>query len=131
MKKSSKIFVMFLLSTVIVALFFASGCKKSADIPVVTTESPSIALIFINCSGNVTDDGGAGVIRRGFCFSKTNTAPTIADDTVISGKGKGVFTDTYTGAAFTTYYVRAYATNKEGTGYGSGFAIKTSGIILP
>jgi hypothetical protein len=131
MKKNSSIFVSFLLSTVMVALFFASGCKKSSDIPVVTTESTSIFLNNITCSGTVTDDGGAGVIRRGFCFSKTNTAPTVADDTILSGKGKGAFTDIYAGAFFTTYYVRAYATNKEGTGYGSGVVVKTSGIIIP
>ena len=72
-----------------------------------------------NCSSNVVNDGHAEVTDRGFCWSATNTSPTMADSHISCGSGVGVFSGTLTGLdSQTTYYVCAYATNSQGTAYG-------------
>lgn len=80
--------------------------------------------------GNVTVTGGAEVTDRGICFGITAT-PTIADSKTTDGKGSGAFVSALTGLkGNTTYYVRAYATNSAGTGYGPAVSFKTL-IDLP
>jgi uncharacterized protein (TIGR02145 family) len=71
------------------------------------------------CSSEVTAEGGAPVLTRGFCYSFTNPTPTIDDNKTVDGSGPGVFSSQLYSLLFgTTYYVRAYATNSAGTGYG-------------
>lgn len=68
--------------------------------------------------GNVIDEGGHAVTTRGICWS-TSPAPTLADSCTDNGSGSGVFVSSLTGLTVdTSYYVRAYATNCEGTSYG-------------
>ena len=60
----------------------------------------------------------ASVTERGVCWT-TGLNPTISDNRTSDGTGTGSFTSTITGLnSGTTYYVRAYATNSVGTGYG-------------
>jgi hypothetical protein len=69
--------------------------------------------------GNVTSDGGNPVTARGVCWS-TSLNPTITNDHTNDGFGIGGFTSFIPGLAGNTlYYVRSYATNSEGTAYGS------------
>ena len=80
-----------------------------------------------NCLGSITDDGSLEVIGRGVCWNTTGM-PTIADGhTPESGSfGLGNFTAQLTGLApNTTYYVRSYATNTLGTGYGNEIVFTT------
>lgn len=93
---------------------------SSATTPTVTTSTPSnITDNSATCGGNVTSDGGATVTARGVCWS-TSQNPTISGSHTTDGSGTGSFTSSITGLAEnTTYYVRAYATNSEGTSYGS------------
>ncbi len=75
--------------------------------------------------GNVSQDGGAPVLARGLCYS-TSPNPTTSNSTVISGSGTGVFSSTFQNLQNnTTYYVRAYASNVAGTGYGSQITFTT------
>lgn len=70
-------------------------------------------------NGNVTDLGSASVTQHGHCWSTTET-PTTADDKTENGAvaATGAFTSSLTGLTVgTLYYVRAYATNSEGTSY--------------
>jgi hypothetical protein len=68
--------------------------------------------------GEVTFSGFATVTARGVCWNTTGN-PSIADSKTTNGTGFGVFTSSITGlTANTTYYVRAYATNSQGTAYG-------------
>ncbi len=62
--------------------------------------------------GNITNNGGSTITAQGLCWS-TSTTPTIAN--YISQS----FTDTMALLPNTVYYVRAYATNNAGTGYGN------------
>lgn len=95
-------------------------------VPVLTTAA--ITAITGNSAaggGNVTVAGGAEVTVRGICYS-TKAAPTIADGKTADGKGTGAFVSALTGIkGNTTYYVRAYATNSAGTGYGPEVTFKT------
>lgn len=87
--------------------------------PTVSTSSVSnITETSATCGGNVTSDGGAAVTARGVCWS-TAQNPTINSNKTNEGSGTGSFTSNITGLNHnTTYYVRAYATNSEGTSYG-------------
>lgn len=69
--------------------------------------------------GAVTNQGLSAVTERGLCWNTTGN-PTLDDAHVADGAGTGSFS----GAGMvdlelnTTYYVRAYATNAQGTAYG-------------
>ena len=79
-----------------------------------------------SCNGYVADDGGATVTARGVCWS-TSQNPTVSDSHTTDGTGTGSFTSNITGLnALTTYYVRAYATNSEGTTYGNQLSFTTT-----
>jgi hypothetical protein len=67
--------------------------------------------------GNVSD-GGDPVTERGVCWS-TAPNPTIAGNKTSDGNGSGSYISNFTGLSRTTYYIRAYATNSSGTGYGN------------
>lgn len=71
----------------------------------------------VNLSGNITHDGGETITERGFCWSRTNNPPTIEDDVIALGTGLGAITSPLTMAVGDSLYVRAYATNVNGTGY--------------
>lgn len=88
-------------------------------VPTVTTNSvTNITQTTATCGGNVVNNGGATVTARGVCWS-TSSNPTINNSHTSNGTGTGSFTSNITGlTAGTTYYVRAYATNSAGTGYG-------------
>jgi len=69
-------------------------------------------------SGNVTNDGGATITARGLCYA-TLPNPSVAGDHTTETGTIGVFTSNLTGLSPNTlYYVRAYATNINGTAYG-------------
>lgn len=75
--------------------------------------------------GNVTITGGADVTARGICFG-LNPAPTVADTKTTDGEGAGEFASVLSGLKGNTkYYVRAYAVNSAGTGYGPEVSFTT------
>jgi len=93
---------------------------------VTTTAVSSITTTTAESGGNVTNDGGASVTARGVCWS-TSENPTISDSKTTDGTGTGEFTSSITGLSpGTTYYVRAYATNSAGTGYGEQRSFTTT-----
>ena len=71
-------------------------------------------------SGTIVSEGDPAYIERGFVYGTTNS-PSIDSDTklVVSGKGLGDFSTNVSGLKVgNVYYVRAYATNEQGTAYG-------------
>jgi uncharacterized protein (TIGR02145 family) len=90
-----------------------------------TAEVTEITSTTAKCGGTITSDGGATVIVRGVCWSTAPT-PTVADNKTTNGAGAGSFISTITALiANTSYFVRAYATNSSGTGYGMTMAFVT------
>jgi uncharacterized protein (TIGR02145 family) len=99
---------------------------KDYNLPTVITFTLSIITnISAVSGGNVTADGENAVTARGVCWS-TTANPTITNSITTNGAGTGTFTSYLLGLnANTTYYVRAYATNIKGTGYGNELAFTT------
>lgn len=99
--------------------FKTEGSGVTITLPtVVTAEVTEITTNSAKGGGEVTDDGGAEITERGICWS-INANPTISDNHVAAGSGIGSFYTVVSGLqASTTYHVRAYATNEEGTVYG-------------
>ncbi len=98
--------------------------------PTVSTNSiSSIGSTSATGGGNITANGGATVTASGIVYS-TSTNPTLATGTVLSTSpvvSSGLYSLTMSGlTSNTTYYVRAYATNSAGTGYGSQVSFTTS-----
>ena len=126
----SKLFVnTIIISTIILTIV---SCDKATDppqasIPVLTTtEVTGITSSSVTSGGNIASDGRAVITARGVCWS-TNSNPTINDNITSDGTGTGNFTSTITGlTSNTTYYVRAYATNSAGTGYGNSISFATT-----
>ena len=78
--------------------------------------------------GNVVSNNGATVTERGLCWSSTTQFPTLTNANHVSAGtgGNGNYSCSMTGLVpITTYYVRAYATNSEGTAYGNTVSFTT------
>ncbi len=131
MFKKSNLILSSVLAAFILPLFAGCGGDDPAGpdtkVPILTTVAVSaITQTTAQCGGNITSDGGATVTACGVCWS-TNQTPTVADNKTTDGTGAGSFASSITGlTASTTYYVRAYATNSVGTGYGSAMSFTTT-----
>ncbi|MCK9612477.1 MAG: DUF1566 domain-containing protein [Bacteroidales bacterium] len=76
--------------------------------------------------GEIGSDGGYPITARGVCWSVT-PLPTIQNNFTDDGTGTGGFSSYITGLTpGTTYYLRAYATNSQGTMYGNELTFTTS-----
>jgi|GEM_PF-1703243 len=110
------------------------GVVKSVPTVNSTTSVSSISGSGGSSGGNVSADGGESVTDRGVVYS-TSQNPTYENSSHVSSStpaGTGTFTATMTGLnPGTTYYVRAYATNSLGTGYGPQVSFTTSSISTP
>jgi hypothetical protein len=98
-----------------------------------TTAASSITKYAASAGGTITSNGGSVITASGICWSTTAT-PTTSDSKTTDGTTSGTYTSSITGlTAGTTYYVRAYATNAIGTGYGDAqsFTTSSSALILP
>jgi uncharacterized protein (TIGR02145 family) len=85
-----------------------------------------VAVTTAVSGGNVTNDNGGVVTERGVCWNTTGN-PTIAGSKTSDGTGTGGFSSTITSlSAGSVYYVRAFATNSAGTGYGDQIRFSTS-----
>lgn len=122
MKKKS-----FYINVLFIIVFTLTGCKEEVilQVPEVTTFSVTdIAYQSATCGGYV-NSVGTEIISRGICFS-TKPTPTISDSISISETENGSFTIYLNNLKpDSAYYLRAFATNKIGTGYGSVMRFKT------
>ena len=103
--------------------------------PQIETVAPSTFLNFTNYSavtrGNVISDGNDAVSARGTCWS-VGSNPTLVDSFTRDGTGTGIFNSNLRNLlGNTTYYFRAYASNKKGTSYGNVYSFKTNAVSLP
>ncbi|MGZ3872871.1 MAG: NHL repeat-containing protein [Mucilaginibacter sp.] len=125
----------------IAVLFLLNSCKKSSSTTTDATTAPTVttAGLIINLTsttaqsgGTVSSPGSSVVTANGVCYSATNATPTINDsktsETVSSSGYFPVnFVSNLTGlTAGTKYYLRAYASNSDGTAYGSVVEFTTS-----
>jgi hypothetical protein len=78
------------------------------------------------CGGLINFDGGAAITARGVVWS-TQANPTVDLATkTVNGSGSGSFAAKFGNlSSGTTYFIRAYATNSAGTGYGDDVTLIT------
>lgn len=134
MKQKNKIWL-YPIIIVGLSLILISGCKKddddssSAQVPSLTTTAISnITTTTAKSGGTISSDGNATITARGVCWGTTQN-PTVSNSKTSDGTGTGSFTSSISGlTANTIYYVRAYATNSAGTGYGSQVTFTSSGV---
>lgn len=121
-------------------ILVAISCKKSSTttstvvVPTVTTTGAIIDLTSTTAqSGGTVTSAGNGVITvNGVCYSSTNQTPTTADTKTSdnlsdAGTSATTFTSNLTALTPNTkYYLRAYATNTAGVGYGAVITFTTS-----
>lgn len=86
--------------------------------PTVTMNAVSnITATSAVCGGSISSNGGFAVTDKGLVWG-TSQYPTINDNHLSFGSGEAPFTGSMTNLSVnTTYYVRAYATNANGTSY--------------
>ena len=89
-----------------------------AYLPTVSVVSLSRTGTTVSMTGNVLSDGGAAVTERGVCWGTTQHPTTSSTHKVATGTGLGAFSVSEDFTPGTTYYIRAYAINSEGTAYG-------------
>ena len=136
--------ILFLPSFVLLIALSGTGCKKAAStttdetvIPVLVTNSTiiNVTTTAAQSGGTITNFGLAAITANGVCYSSTNNTPTTADSKTtdplqLQGIGNYAYSSNITGLTpNTTYYVRAYATNGVGTGYGSVVKFTTSASL--
>lgn len=118
-----------------VCTVFLYSCRKNTDdvllgLPTVTTTVP-IAITGNSAisGGNVISEGGTAVTARGIIWG---TGTSVQTKTLDGAGGGGSFTYNLTGlSAYTKYYVKAYATNANGTSYGNTVSFQTGGDPPP
>lgn len=120
--------VTFIFLCIIIAVHLNS-CKKKEKPVVETTGLSNITASSATSGGNVISDGDDAVVERGVCWAK-NPTPTTDDNKTSNGIGIGSFSSTLENLEpGTDYYVRAYARNEAGTGYGIAVSFKTLGQV--
>jgi uncharacterized protein (TIGR02145 family) len=131
MKKYCKNSIKFVFLFIVILIFNSCEKEKPKQVPAITTGTVyNITANSAISGGNITNDGGASVVSRGLVWRIYPLSPTIEenDGFTAEGTGLGVFTSTMNGlSANTKYYVRAYATNEKGKGYGDQLSFSTSG----
>ena len=101
---------------------------QSATIPqgIITTTASSITQTTATSGGSITSDGGATITMKGVCWSSTTSTPTISNTNTNNGTGSTSFSSSLSSlTANTTYYIRAYALNSVGIGYGNTVTFTT------
>jgi len=103
-----------------------SNQAKFTTLGFITYAVSTILSTSATSGGRIPSDGGAAVTARGVCWS-TSQMPTTGNFKTFDGAGAGGFITDITGLnPNTTYYVRAYATNSQGTVYGNQVSFTTA-----
>ncbi|MFD3407092.1 hypothetical protein SKC37_00360 [Aquirufa sp. HETE-83D] len=94
---------------------------------VIASFTPYSAVI----TSSITLDGGSPITERGICWSTTAGAK-ITNNKVVSGSTTNAYDTPIANLnPGSTYYVRSYALNAVGVGYGQEITLKTLDIKLP
>ncbi|MCL2074359.1 MAG: DUF5689 domain-containing protein [Marinilabiliaceae bacterium] len=101
--------------------------ETNENFPVLTTlAATNVTNSSATLGGNISFVGNPEYTERGVCYS-TSQNPTTSDfKIIVPGSGAGDFSASASGLSDnTTYYVRAYAINSEGTAYGNQISFAT------
>jgi len=97
---------------------------------IITSSISNLGPYSASIGGNITSVGTSNIIASGVCYSSSNQSPTLVDNVTTDGASAGTFTSSLTNLIKDTwYYVRAYATNSEGTAYGNLINFTSNGTV--
>jgi len=124
------------LKTLVTILAFSAiscgGGEENTQTPpalpqLTTAEITDITPNAARSGGNVIADGGSSITVRGVVWD-TETAPVVTlSSKTVNGEGLGSFNSAVSALnSGTTYYLRAYATNSQGTFYGNEITFETT-----
>lgn len=120
---STKFFTLMILMAIL-----SISCEKKPKIPgIITAEISDITTNSAVSGGEITDDGGASIISMGICWGASDN-PTIENNFINVSGNTASFTGQLTGLLpKSRYFIRAFASNSAGTGYGESRTFTTLG----
>lgn len=122
---------------IIVTLFGCSSSENSTSTSKIT--APELSTVVVTnitqtaatSGGVISNDRGANITSRGVIWNTSPTPTTSLSTKTTDGTGTGNFTSSLANLnPSTTYYVRAYATNSEGTSYGNEISFKSLSKVI-
>jgi hypothetical protein len=124
-----------LILSIALMLTFTTCKKEEAISPILisTLDVTQITTTSAMSGGMITDDGGKQIVSRGVVWSLT-TNPSTENNLGIrfEGTGAGTFNSLIANLSENTnYYVRAFATNSNGTTYGNEMQFTTKEGQIP
>ena len=109
----------------LLALISIVSCKKKELAIAEINEAFEVTENSAKLTGEVFADKKSGISEYGVCWD-TVSNPTLSNNKLVIGTDIGEFSITLSGLnASTTYYVRAYATNGQGTAYSNLISFET------
>lgn len=117
-----------LLATFAVTTIALLACKKEKNsVPALTTTAATnVTASAITTGGSISNDGNSGITKKGIAWA-IHSSPSVGDSLTNEGSGGSSFTSIVSNLnANTTYYIRAYAINATGTGYGNEISVTTA-----
>src|SRR4051812_4513003 len=115
-----------ILTALVVLLGIIAGCKKQdtytsndLKLELKTMAISNLTLTSAASGGAFISYGKDSILEKGICWATTEN-PTVSGSKTSDGTGSGNFVSSVTGLTPITYYfIRAYATTKSGTVYGT------------
>lgn len=124
----------YILLILVLTLLLLSACHKKEEdnsVPVLSTiPASNINQHSALSGGQIISDGGFTILSKGICWSEQQM-PTILSNKTENSQGLVDFICNVEGLESNkSYYIRAYATNKNGIGYGSVVSFSTIPEVL-
>ena len=104
--------------------WYSTPLNQNVPPTVVTDSLFNISGTKLNVGATITNSGSSQVTASGVCWSSTNPNPGIANNRTTDGSILGSYVSFINQLTpGITWYIRAYATNNAGTGYGEVLTI--------
>lgn len=113
-------------SNVVVVTTDATACPEVSE---VTIEENGTTGLDVRLIASVKNEGTSPVTERGFVYSTSSTTPVYEGSSAVKADESFVATLPQLPNA-TTYYIRAYARNSNGIGYGAVSEYTTPDVVI-
>jgi len=123
------------IGLIFITLLLLSACDLFGPLngkpKLITNPITNISYRTATSGGIIISDRGELILARGICWGQENL-PTVSNNYCISESTADTFICNITNLSpGTLYYVRSYATNHAGTGYGEQDTFSTIALALP
>src|SRR4030042_3786030 len=127
------VFALISLLSLVIIIFSCERLEIKRITKVSTVSDPEKTSFSAIVQGAIIEQGEGGIKQHGHCWSKISN-PSISNDKTELGSrnSTGTFNSTLVELSPNTqYFVRAYATDNEGTSYGNEISFTTLAIAIP